>query len=184
MNKLLILFISFLLLSSNSFSQNGPERLKVFKNRITPDDPNVLFYIHKNTNPNAIVYALNIDTNNKINSKEPIKVFWRRYQEDGRKKKLAWLEKTFAFDFKVKPFEGKENTYIFSLIAMKNKKLYATQNKSGKPVVLMTIAGKKALLEKIYLMVDDTKKIQSVSSMELFGKDPKTGQLIYEKILK
>ena len=87
MNKLLILFISFLLLSSNSFSQNGPERLKVFKNRITPDDPNVLFYIHKNTNPNAIVYALNIDTNNKINSKEPIKVFWRRYQEDGRKKK-------------------------------------------------------------------------------------------------
>ena len=82
MNKLILLFSSVLLLSSTSFSQNGEERLKVFENRITPDDPNVLFYIHKNTNPNAIVYALNLDANNKINSEEPIEVFWRRYQED------------------------------------------------------------------------------------------------------
>ncbi|MEJ6736385.1 MAG: DUF4833 domain-containing protein [Flavobacteriales bacterium] len=184
MNKLILLFSSVLLLSSTSFSQNGEERLKVFENRITPDDPNVLFYIHKNTNPNAIVYALNLDANNKINSEEPIEVFWRRYQEDGRKKKLGWLEKTFAFDFKVKPFEGKENTYIFSLIAMKDKKLYATQNKKGEPVVFATISGKTALLKKIYLMVDDTKRIQSVLSMELFGEDPKTGQLIYEKMIK
>jgi len=184
MNKFLILFFSLFLLHSDSFSQNGTDRLNVFDNRTTPDDPNVLFYIHKNTNPNAIVYALNLNSNNKIDSQNPIEVFWRRYQEDGRRKKLAWLEKTFAFDFKVKPVKGKENTFAFSLIAMKDKQLYATQNKKGEPVVLMTISGKIAILEKIYLMVDDTKRIQSVSSMELFGKDPKTGLLIYEKIIK
>lgn len=184
MNKLIILFFSLFLFNSASFCQDGKDRLYVFNNRTTPDDPNVLFYIHKNTNPNAVVYALNLGANNKINQQDPIEVFWRRFQEDGRKKKLAWLEKTFAFDFKVKPLKDKENTYIFSLIAMKNKKLYATQNKKGEPVVFMTIAGKTALLEKIYLMVDDTKRIQSVLSMELFGKDPKTGGLIYEKIIK
>lgn len=184
MNKIIFLCFSLLLFNSSSFGQDGKDRLHVFDNRITPDDPNVLFYIHKNTNPNAVVYALKIDANNKINSQDPIEVFWRRYQEDGRRKKLAWLEKTFAFDFKVKPLKGKENTYNFSLIAMKDKKLYATQNKKGEPVVFMTISGKTAILERIYLMVDDTKRIQSVLSMELFGKDPKTGQLIYEKILK
>jgi len=184
MNKLLILLISLLLFNSTTFSQSGQERLKVFRNRIKPDDPNVLFYIHKNTNPNAIVYALNIGVNNKIDKTNPIEVFWRRYQEDGKKKKLGWLEKTFAFDFKVNPASGKENTYVFSLIAMKEKKLYATQNKKGEPLVLTSISGKTAILNKIYLMVDDTKRIQSVSSMELFGKDPKTGKLIYEKILK
>ena len=171
-------------LSSTSFSQNGADRLQVFNNRTVPDDPNVLFYIHKNTNPNAVVYALKLGADKKINPDEPIEVFWRRYQEDGRRKKLAWLEKTFAFDFKVKPVEGKSNTYAFSLIAMKDKKLYATQNKKGEPIVFMSIAGKTAILEKIYLMVDDTKRIQSVLSMELFGKDPKTGSLVYEKIVK
>lgn len=184
MNKLIIILFSLFFFNTNLFSQDGLERLKVFNNRIVPDDPNVLFYIHKNTNPNAVVYALNLGTDNKIDAQDPIEVFWRRYQEDGRKKKLAWLEKTFAFDFKVKPVQGKANMFAFSLIAMKDKQLYATQNKKGDPIVLMTIAGKTALLEKIYLMVDDTKRIQSVLSIELFGKDPKTGNLIYEKIVK
>ena len=183
MNNFVILFFSLFIFSS-SFCQDGKDRLHVFNNRTVPDDPNVLFYIHKNTNPNAIVYALKLDASKKINKEDPIEVFWRRYQEDGRKKKLAWLEKTFAFDFKVKPVNGKENTFAFSLIAMKNKKLYATQNKKGEPIVFMSIAGKTAVLEKIYLMVDDSKRIQSVSSMELFGKDPKTGHLVYEKIVK
>lgn len=184
MHKLILLLISLFLFNFSSFSQGGEDCLHVFKNRTIPDDPNVLFYIHKNTNPNAVVYALNLDSSNKIDSKEPIEVFWRRYQEDGRKKKLGWLEKTFAFDFKVKPVKGKENTFAFNLIAMKDKQLYATQNKKGEPLAFMAIAGKTAILEKIYLIVDDTKKIQSVLSMELFGKDPKTGKLIYEKIIK
>ena len=184
MHKILALFIVFLALNTASYCQNGAERIKVFDNRTTPDDPNVLFYIHKNTNPNAIVYAVNLSDNNKINPSNPIEVFWRRYQEDGRKKKLAWLERTFAFDFKVKPLAGKENAYVFNLVAMKEKQLYATQDKEGKPIVLTTIAGETALLEKIYLMVDDTKRIQSVLSMELFGKNPKTGDLVYEKIEK
>ncbi|MDG1477144.1 MAG: DUF4833 domain-containing protein [Vicingaceae bacterium] len=183
MRKFLSLLF-FVTLLTNGFSQDGKERLKVFDNRTIPDDPNVLFYIHKNTNPNAVVYALKLDSDKKINPEEPIEVFWRRYQEDGRKKKLAWLEKTFAFDFKVKPVNGKENTYAFSLIAMKDKQLIATQNKKGEPLVFMTIAGKSALLEKLYIMVDDTKRIQSVLSIEIFGKDPKTGQLVYEKIVK
>ena len=167
-----------------SFGQTGKERLKVFDNRTVPDDPNVLFYIHKNTNPNCIVYALNLTEDGIINPNDPIEVFWRRYQEDGRKKKLGWLEKTFAFDFKVKPLKSKPNSYVFNLVAMKNRDLYATQDKYGKPQVAAHINGKLARLDKIYLMVDDTKRIQEVLSMELFGRDFKTGELIYEKIEK
>jgi len=178
------LTLLFLFFSTFSFPQNGEDRLKVFDDRTVPDDPNVMFYIHKNTNPNCIVYAMLLDANGKMNPKNPIEVFWRRYQEDGRKKKLGWLEKTFAFDFKVKKVESKENTYQFSLTAMKDRKLYVSQNKKGEPQVVTKINGVIALLEKIYLMVDDTKTIQEVLSMELFGKDPKTGKLIYEKITK
>ncbi len=180
-----ILFILTLFLtlgiSQSVFSQNEED---VFVGHTIPDDPNMMFYIQKNTNPNTIVYAMKLGTDGKMDPNEPMEVFWRRYQEDGARKKLAWLEKTFAFDFKVKPLEGKANTYVFSLIAMKGKKLYVTQTKSGKPNVFMKISGKTARLERIYVMVDDSKRIQSVNSMELFGRDYKTGKLVYEKIIK
>lgn len=186
MNRLIpiLLLVFFTQISFTSKSQPGKERLSVFDDRIVPDDPNVLFYIHKNTNPNCIVYALNLSSDGKIDPKDPIEVFWRRYQEDGRKKKLGWLEKTFAFDFKVKPMPSKPNSYIFNLVAMKKRNLYATQDKNGNPQVAAKINGQLARLDKIYLMVDDTKRIQEVLSMELFGRDFKTGELVYEKIEK
>ena len=102
--------------SNTCFSQNKED---VFIGHTVPDDANVMFYIQKNTNPNTIVYAMRLGADGKMDPNEPMEVFWRRYQEDGARKKLAWLEKTFAFDFKVKPIEGKENSYVFSLIAMK-----------------------------------------------------------------
>ena len=69
MNKVIILFFSLFFFSS-SFCQDGKDRLHVFDNRTTPDDPNVLFYIHKNTNPNAVVYALNLGADKKINKED------------------------------------------------------------------------------------------------------------------
>ncbi|MGB0888387.1 MAG: DUF4833 domain-containing protein [Vicingaceae bacterium] len=178
----ILIFISFILgLNQNVFTQNKED---VFIGHTVPDDPNVMFYIQKNTNPNTIVYALKLGADGKINPEEPMEVFWRRYQEDGAKKKLAWLEKTFAFDFKVKPVKGKENLYTFSLVAMKGKQLFVTQTKNGKPNVFMKINGVTSRLERIYVMVDDSKRIQSVNSMELFGRDYKTGKLVYEKIVK
>ena len=66
-----------------------------------------MFYIQKNTNPNTIVYALKLGSDGKIDPEDPMEVFWRRYQEDGKRKELAWLEKTFAFDFKIKAIKMK-----------------------------------------------------------------------------
>ena len=177
----LLTLLLFFGISNTFFSQNKED---VFIGHTVPDDANVMFYIQKNTNPNTIVYAMRLGADGKMDPNEPMEVFWRRYQEDGARKKLAWLEKTFAFDFKVKPIEGKENSYVFSLIAMKGKKIYVTQTKSGKANVFMKIAGKTAQLERIYVMVDDSKRIQSVNSMELFGRNNKTGELVYEKIVK
>ena len=83
LNKIsLILFLTVISYSTQLNAQTGEERLFVFEDRTIPDDKNVLFYIHKNTNPNAIVYALNILDDGTINPKDPIEVFWRRYPED------------------------------------------------------------------------------------------------------
>ena len=183
MHKILFILLSSLLTIGISQRLIAQDKEAVFNGHTIPTDENMMFYIQKNTNPNTVVYALKLGNDGKINPKTPMEVFWRRYQEDGRKKKLKWLEKTFAFDFKVSAVKNKTNTYVFSLVAIKGKKLYVTQDKKGNPKVFMKINGKTARLERIYVMVDDSKRIQSVLSMELFGKDFKTGKLIYEKIV-
>ncbi|MCB9359683.1 MAG: DUF4833 domain-containing protein [Flavobacteriales bacterium] len=58
----------------------------VFNGYPTPKDENMLFYIQKSFNTNAVVYTLNIDDKGQINKDEPINVFWRRYQEQGQKR--------------------------------------------------------------------------------------------------
>jgi hypothetical protein len=185
-NKCLLIFFSCIIIIGTTKELYSQNKEAVFDGIPIPTDKNMMFYIQKNTNPNTVVYALNIGPDGKINPKEPIDVFWRRYEkENGIKKKLGWIEKTFAFDFKVKPLKNKANTYVFSLVAMKNKKLYVTQGKKGEPEVAMIIDGKMVRLERIFVMVDDSnKRFQSVLSMQLFGRDFKTGKLLYEKILK
>lgn len=180
---ILLLAVFLIFLQEESAAQTGKERLAVFDDRETPDDPDVLFYIHKDINPNCIVYTLNKGADGKIDPKDPMQVFWRRYQEDGRKKKLGWLEKTFAFDFDVKKVKDKPNTYEFTIVAVKDRPFFFTQDKHGNPFTLTRIDGKNARIEKIYLTVDDSKTMHKLLSAELFGKDLKTGKLIYEKIV-
>src|SRR5690606_19305031 len=40
---------------------------------------NLLFYIQRDPNTNTICYALNYNSDNKVDEKEPVRVFWIRY---------------------------------------------------------------------------------------------------------
>lgn len=156
----------------------------VFNGYPTPKDENMLFYIQKSFNTNAVVYTLNIDKNGKIDEKEPVKVFWRRYQEQGQKRDLKYYEKTFGFGVKADMMKDRPNTVEFTIVALKKLKLFATVDTKGKPTVATTINGKPAYIEKVFITAEHTKLIPEVFALELFGKEIKTGKYIYERIDK
>ena len=69
MHKYLLLILTIFLtavISQTSFAQNKED---VFIGHTIPDDSNMMFYIQKNTNPNTVVYAMNLDSNGKMNPK-------------------------------------------------------------------------------------------------------------------
>ena len=157
----------------------------VFNNYPTPTDKNMLFYIQKSFNTNAVVYTLNINTEGNIDIKEPIHVFWRRYQEQGQKRDLKYVEKTFGFGVVKEEFlKGRPNTVEFEIVALKNKKLIASIAPNGKPIIISTIAGKPSYLEKVFITAEHTKLLPEVFAIELFGKEIKSGKYTYEKIEK
>ena len=171
-----------ILLFSKSIVLNAQGPAYDMKDYPTPTDKNMLFYIQKSFNNNAVVYTANIGADGKLDPKEPVKVFWRRYQEDGRIRALKYLEKQFAFGVNFKKLKNKENAYVFTLVSLKKMKLYVTQDKNGVPTIATVIANKPAMLKRVFVTAEHTKLLPKVFFVEVYGKDMKTGDLLYEKI--
>lgn len=182
----LILLLPFLFLES-SFKAPIDYAIgedSVFDGYPTPTDKNMLFYIQKTFNTNAVVYTLNIDEKSQLIEDEPVNVFWRRYQEEGQKRELKYFERTFGFGVKSKMLDSKPNTVEFTIVALKDRKIFATVNKKKKAVAVTTINGKPAFLEKVFITAQHVKLLPEVFAVELFGKEVKTGKYTYEKIVK
>ena len=180
-NNTLLLLLSFIAFGFQ-LDQTNPNKESVFDGYPIPTDKNMLFYIQKSFNTNAVVYTANINEEGNLNPNEPVKVFWRRYQEDGRIRELKYLEKQFAFGVNFKPIKGKENAYVFTLVSLKGMNLYLTLDKHGSPKIATTIANKPASLKRVFVTAEHTKLLPKVFYVEVFGNELKTGNLLYEKI--
>lgn len=179
----LILLASFLMFGFiNPTVKPNQDLTDVFDGYPVPTDKNMLFYIQKNFNTNTVVYTANIGKDGKLDPKEPVKVFWRRYQEDGRIRELKFIEKAFGFGMNTKPAKGKDNTYIFSLVSIKELKFVITQNKKGQVRLATMIDGKAAKIKRVFVTAEHTKVIPKIFSVEVFGSDLKTGEFLYQKI--
>jgi Domain of unknown function (DUF4833) len=181
MLKKLIYILPILLLVNLSLSIRAQGPAYNLDDYPIPTDENMLFYIQKSFNTNAVVYTANIGADGKLDPKEPVKVFWRRYQEDGRKRALKFIEKKLAFGVNHKKVKGRENTYSFTLVSLKQLKLYVTQDKNGKPQIATTIANKSAKLKRVFVTAEHTGILPKVFFVEAYGKDLKTNDLLYEK---
>ncbi|OFY92636.1 MAG: hypothetical protein A3K10_12770 [Bacteroidetes bacterium RIFCSPLOWO2_12_FULL_31_6] len=178
----IILLIVGILFFGFQTDQTKQNKESVFDGYPVPTDKNMLFYIQKSFNTNAVVYTANIGKDGKLNPDEPVKVFWRRYQEDGRIRELKYLEKQFAFGVDFKPIKGKENAYVFTLVSLKGMNLYLTLDKQGNPKIATIIAKKTASLKRVFVTAEHTKLLPKVFYVEVFGNDLNTGDFLYEKI--
>ena len=68
---------AILLLVFSSFTNNpGEKEKKVFPK---PEKTNMLFYVQRTFNINTLIYELNIDDKQELNTTEPIKIYWVNY---------------------------------------------------------------------------------------------------------
>ena len=140
-----------------------------------------LFVIERNKNANVVHYEANIAPDGSLKRGEPVIAYWRLHAEDGRRKKLNWLEKKKAYGIRVKP--GPElNGYTITLAAA--PWLPITVKQAGRTVrAEATIGDRPAILEKMFIQARDRLLGPKVEYIELYGKDPLTGEARYERIL-
>src|SRR5579872_3681103 len=62
-----------------------------------PDEPNQLFYIQRSPNSNTVVYAARVDAHDDFDAKSPVEAFWRKFNIDGSKQPLNFMERMLAY---------------------------------------------------------------------------------------
>jgi Domain of unknown function (DUF4833) len=139
-----------------------------------------LFYLQRTPNKNTIVYELNYK-NGEIDSEEPVHGFWIRYQEDGQKEDLNYIQRKFAYGLKTKKIA--ENQYEISFVSYKKYKMFLRMGADKKFHLYTTINQLTAELTSIYLKINGgafwTPNIEYV---DIYGVDPTNRSVMKERM--
>lgn len=146
------------------------------------EDPVVhrLFHIERNKNTNIVVYDALTLAGGDLLDEDPVIVYWLKLAEGGHRKDLKGIEKRMAYGFSVKEREGNRLTLEMKADVGRD----VTVEPRGESYnAFMDINGRRAVVEKIYIFAKEGGLLPSVEYLELFGKDPDTGEDLYEKFL-
>jgi Domain of unknown function (DUF4833) len=141
-----------------------------------------LFRIGRSTNANEVVYAARIGPDGALDPDDPIEAEWHMLAEDGHREGLNFIEKLMAYGFSVDPAESGEGFKVV-LKAKKDRPVRLVM-RGGCPAALVTIAGRPALLRRIFVQAESGGGlIPSVAWADLEGSDPATGSPVKERVL-
>jgi hypothetical protein len=166
-----------------AFTFLPPENVKTYP--VPPVNDNSLFYIQRTKNTNAIVYEVNKLPDGKINTHDPVKIFWIRYATDSTTEELTTIQRTYAYGVHANPLKGQNDAFILQLVAYKKKNIFllpiGNTNRYG---AFMNINGKMAELKRIFVAISGgTFWFPKVDYIELTGRDPASQQPVVERFV-
>ena len=136
-----------------------------------------LFCFERSTNRNYICYDVQ-QQNGQLDTKDPIHVYWIRVEEGGGQKELSFMQRKFAFGYKV--VQRGNNEVTIHLTAY-NKLLIRIARRNGQWVALATINGEEAQLKRLFAQMRSPNSLH-VEHVDLFGRSLATGKDITERI--
>jgi hypothetical protein len=147
-----------------------------------PNDPNTLFYLQRSTNANTIVYAANMDTRGRLDPKNPIEVFWRVFDEDGRRHGLNRFERIMAYGVSVQPAKGVRDAFDGYVVAFPEMQFRVDISESGAPECIVQLNGHRARLLSIYIELDESSVWPRPRFLNIYGMDTQSGRVIREHV--
>lgn len=148
-----------------------------------PDEPNQLFYIQRSPNSNTVIYAAKLDGHGEFDASAPVEAFWRKFNIDGSRQPLNFMERMMAYGVRVDPVRpGKPIT--FRVAALPDRTLTLAMDGEHHPEALMQISGRTVKIAYVYLQVVEGGLLPSVPSLDIFGTDIASGKAIHEHLVQ
>lgn len=140
-----------------------------------------LFVIERSGNKNMVQYEAQLTGEGSLDPREPVIAYWVMLANGGHREELTLLERHLAYGFTIQP-DPSGRGYRMVLAGDKEREIRVYQERN-KVTAEMTIAGRPAILRKLYVNSDDGGVLPSVKYIELFGRDLKSGDERYEKLV-
>ncbi len=144
-------------------------------------DTRPLFVIERNVSKNVVHYDAQLTTEGSLDPKEPVIAYWAMLANGGHREELTFLERLLGYGFTIQP-DPNGRGFRMALVADREREITVYQNGDQVAAEIM-IAGRPALLRKVYVNLTDGFALPTVNSIELFGRDPKSDDERYEKIV-
>ncbi|HFE37785.1 MAG TPA: DUF4833 domain-containing protein [Gammaproteobacteria bacterium] len=143
-----------------------------------PQTKKLLFYLQRSSNSNTIVYEANLAANGQLNSKQPVNVYWLRYNTNGERRGLNFAERNFAYGLNFEP--AGNGAYLITLMAYSGRDIKIYVNSAGNAEAETLINNKVARLKRIYIDVSGSGFFSTVNYIELTGIDLLTNKEMTE----
>jgi hypothetical protein len=147
-----------------------------------PADANQIFFLQRSMNSNTVVYAARMGSDGKLDRREPIEVFWRRFNDSGEKLPLTFTERNLAFGVNTKPLRNEPDAYLVTLKAYAGRSA-VLRLVNGAPRLEGKVAGQDARLISAFLHLDESGRIPRVIKVDLRGETLQSGQPLYESFI-
>jgi hypothetical protein len=146
---------------------------------VPPESVSRLFYMQRTANSNTIIYELNAP-GGKIDTENPLHVYWIRYAEKGQKEELSYIQRKFAYGVITKPLANDQFDVRF--VSYKKFPLLLMKANDGKYHIFATIAQKQIMLNRLFVKIEGGSFwLPNVVYVELRGTDQNTGREIIER---
>ncbi|MCA3561684.1 MAG: DUF4833 domain-containing protein [Aestuariivirga sp.] len=146
-----------------------------------PREPNQVFYVQRSMNSNTIVYVARL-AGGKLDPRQPVEAFWRRFNDEGEKKDLSTIERNFAFGVKSEPAQGMPGSFLVRVVSYQNRPALL-KLVDGVPRLEAKVAGEPSVLGYAYLHLDESGSVPSVSKVDLYGYSLATGKPVMESFI-
>ena len=141
---------------------------------------NQLFYLQRSSNTNTIICELNYEKG-VLNEDKPVHVFWIRYTEEGQRKELTYIQRTFAYGIKTKLLS--KDKYEIWFVSYKKYRMHLMKAINDKYYVFVKIQGKQAVLKRLFIKINGGSFWSpNVEYMEIKGTDVTNGNELVERI--
>ena len=148
-----------------------------------PDEPDQLFYVQRSPNSNTVIYAARLDAKGNLNSSAPVEAFWRKFNIDGSRQPLNFIERAMAYGVRLDSRKtGKPVT--FSIAALPERKVTVSLDNDHRPQALMQIGSHLVKVAYVYLQVVEGGLLPRIPSLDIFGTDIASGKAIHEHLIQ
>jgi hypothetical protein len=138
-----------------------------------------LFKIQRSKDANEIYYEANIKSNNKIQTDEPINIYWIKHENKGKKETLSHLQKKYAYGLNYSEISDTEA--VFKFVSYKDREFTLKRNRWGAFKVFTNSKGSEIIVSRLYLQIEGgTLWFPQITRIDIYGFHSKTNKPVVE----